>query len=98
MLAAGSAPSAADRREMLLMGTEKVQAFAMSYFAMAAALQRLQLEWWMRTLRAASITPFAPASVTARDFTHAWLDVVGRGIVPIHRTATANARRLRRRR
>ena len=64
---AGHQPSARDRKEFILMGTEKMQAATRSWMGMWAALAPLQAQW----------ARFALA-----------------GLAPVHRTATANARRL----
>jgi hypothetical protein len=108
MLAAGATPSAADRREMHRMTSEKVRAFSASYYAMAARWQRMQIESWLALTRfafdactrpwwiATSATRARGAS--RRRVERAWHDIVDAGLAPLHRTATANARRLSRRR
>ena len=68
MAAAGPTPSARDRREFTLMGTEKAQAAAQSGLAAATHLQSAWLQMWAGAAKAA--------------------------LAPVHRTATANARRL----
>ena len=67
MARAGHKPSARDRREFTLMGTEKLEAATKSWMAMFAALAPLQTQWARLALA---------------------------GLAPVHRTATANARRL----
>ena len=99
MLAAGATPNAADRREMLRMGSEKVEAFGAAYIAMAVEMQRQQLAWWVRTMRSLWLAPWSswrsPHDGVAQ-MSRAWQVVAARGLAPIHRTATANARRLHR--
>lgn len=105
MLAAGANPSPSDRAEMQLMVNEKTQAFYESFVAMAARQQRAQVEWWLAALRA-WWTPWTGASARAhgsasqralqRRLARDWHAIFDQGLAPIHRTATANARRLRR--
>jgi hypothetical protein len=78
MAAAGPWPSARDRREFHLMGSEKVAAFHESWSAMWLQAWRAQmqfamalLQWW---------------SWPARIADH--------GLKPVHRRAVANAKRL----
>jgi hypothetical protein len=65
MLAAGATPNAADRREMLRMGSEKVEAFGAAYIAMAVEMQRQQLAWWVRTMRSLWLAPWSSCNRTA---------------------------------
>ena len=100
MLAAGSAPTPADRAEMRRMGSEKVEAFAAAWMAMAMRWQRLQIEWAMRAWTAAWRFP-SPAQARRRSLaatSHAFHELASAGLAPVHRTATRNARRLSRRR
>jgi hypothetical protein len=99
LAAAGSTPSARDRREFQRMVAEKPLAFGQAWSAMAveamAAQQALALAWtrslWM---------PWAFGAMTPARAGHAWtralLDVARKGLAPVHRTAVANARRLSR--
>jgi hypothetical protein len=99
LAAAGSTPSARDRRESQRMVAEKPLAFAQAWSAMAveamAAQQALALAWtrslWM---------PWAFGAMTPSRAGDAWaralLGVAGKGLAPVHRTAVANARRLSR--
>lgn len=81
---AGPLPSARDRREFHRMAQEKVHAFWQSWFAMGwAALEALQ-QAWMAWLGGARV-PLVDAGA-----------ILGRGLAPVHRRATANARRLAR--
>ena len=81
MMAAGASPSARDRREFHRMGTEKVFA---AWEAMNAMSLYAMQQWWT----AAWLTPWSLASTTTRMF--------DKGLAPVHRRASANARRLRR--
>ena len=80
---AGPLPNARDRREFHGMGQEKVHAFWQSWFAMGWAMVEAMQQAWMASLKGARL-PFV-------DMSH----VLARGMAPVHRKATANARRLR---
>ena len=96
---AGANPSARDRREFRLMGTEKIAASVESWNAMLWELLRANLNlaftlsplWWFGS-------PFAARSVRAmqRHFSGAAMAALAKGVAPIRRRAVANARRLRR--
>jgi hypothetical protein len=111
MLAAGNAPSAADRREASRMVTEKVDAFSRSAWAMAAQQQQAALglslafarAWW-----SAWLTPWNPGGFArpsarrnfhalGRQLQHAQVAALARGLAPLRTTATSNLRRLSRR-
>jgi hypothetical protein len=98
MLAAGHAPTRADRAEMHRMGAEKVEAFAAAWMAMALRWQRLQVEWAMRAWTAPWLL-LSPARARRRSLAasaRAWRELANAGLAPVHRTATRNARRLSR--
>lgn len=81
---AGPLPNARDRREFHRMAQEKVHAFWQSWFAMGwAALEAMQ-QAWMAWLGGARM-PLVDAAA-----------ILGHGLAPVHRRATANARRLAR--
>jgi hypothetical protein len=90
MLAAGANPSARDRRELERMGTEKVLAFWESMNVMglevAKAQQRYALfamrQWWSPW-----VSPWSMAASATR--------ILDKGLGPVHKRASANARRLR---
>lgn len=96
--AAAHAPTAHDRREWRLMGSEKVAAFGESWVAMNAEWMRLQQVWLLAWWRW-SIAPWASAwpGIDVQGMQRAWQSVLGRGLAPVHRRAVANARRLGRR-
>ena len=88
MALVGPRPSARDQREFRRMGQEKVHAFWQSWFAMGWAVMSSWQRAWLAMLQGARV-PLAAALPT--------LDVLAaRGLAPIHRRATANARRLAR--
>lgn len=105
-MAAGATPRPADRREMSRMVSEKGRAFTESWFAMAARQQRAQVEWWLAFAQAwwapwiAGRPGFRfdgrTSRALSRRFHRSQEAVLARGIVPLHRTATANLRRLSR--
>jgi len=93
MLAAGANPNSRDRREFKRMGTEKVLAFWESMQAMgleaAKAQQRYELfalsHWWSPW-----VSPWSMAASATK--------VLEKGLGPVHKRASANARRLRKHR
>jgi hypothetical protein len=99
MAASGPTPSAQDRKELTGMILEKQVAFVQSWQAMfAAGLQAQQAfasAWLDAATRAALGRPLrtAKAARKARDAT---LAIAASGLAPVHRKATANARRLAR--
>ena len=84
MALAGPRPSARDRREFHTMGHEKVLAFWQSWFAMGWAMVQAGQQAWLAMLEGARV----PMLDTHRILSH--------GLAPVHRKATANARRLAR--
>lgn len=91
MAAAGHAPSKRDRAEFARMGPEKMQAGAESLFAVAVALQQMQLQWWMRLWQ-----PWLRPAASLPGFASQVAGLQAAALAPIHRAATANARRLTR--
>ena len=97
MALAGASPSASDRRELYRMSAEKVAALAECWSAMTIeallANQRLVLPltlwFWFPWAR-----PYGKSG--SKQLGNAMLGILGRGMAPLHRRATANARRLRR--
>lgn len=91
MAAAGPNPGQRDRREFHKMGAEKLQAAGESVFAVALAMQQAQLQFWARCWQG-WLTPMqrgvAPHVQLAR--------LASAALAPVHRAATANARRLNR--
>lgn len=93
---AGPAPSARDRAEFHRMSAEKMAAFSRSWTAMA-----LQTALASQALAASFVrsvwAPQPPAAGTAAAQWHeAALDVIDKGLDPVHRKAVANAKRLAR--
>jgi len=94
LAAAGALPSARDRREFHRMGAEKAAAGFASWQAIGLEMLRLQqglaFAWW-RAL-------FWPGAFAGRGVPALPRDTLLRlwsaALAPIHRTATANARRL----
>jgi hypothetical protein len=96
LLLAGPNLSERDRREFVRMGTEKAEAFFDAWNAMAAQMLDAQLRL--------ALLPFTwismPTSAHARRLlaTHGQRTLtatLSSGLAPLHRRATANARRLR---
>jgi hypothetical protein len=95
---AGAAPSNRDRDEMYVMWAEKCAAFYQSWNAMCVEMLRANLRlafspmWWAGP-------PVTARQASARLTAHgqrAALAILGAGLAPIHRRASANAKRLRR--
>ena len=96
---AGPAPSARDLKEFSLMVSEKSAAFMQAWQAMGMQAMLANQALGMSFVRAFCF-PFArgkvsPAKVAAQ-LHDAALGVFGKGLAPVHRKATANARRLAR--
>lgn len=93
MLAAGANPSARDRREFERMGTEKVLAFWESMNAMGLEMAKAQQQYALRAMRqwwSPWIDPWSAATSATR--------ILEKGMGPVHKRASANARRLRKKR
>lgn len=102
MRAAGAGTSTRDQREFQRMGTEKMAAFGESWNQMALemlkASQQMAQAWmsaWSFPLRMASgASARQSLSRTATQMQGSALRVVSSGLAPVHRRATANAKRL----
>lgn len=81
---AGPRPSARDRREFHTMGQEKIHAYWQSWFAMGWAMVQAMQQAWIAMLQGARV-PLIDAEL-----------LLAKGLAPVHRKATANARRLAR--
>lgn len=102
MGAAGAAPNTRDQREFQRMGTEKMSAFGESWnqiaLEMLKANQQMAQAWmsaWWFPMRLTSGAG-ARRSLTraAAQMQGSALRVMGSGLAPVHRRATANATRL----
>jgi hypothetical protein len=96
MAAAGVQPNARERAEMQRMTTEKFVAVAASWQAMTLQALRVQQRLifsWLTPRRTLALAPTAAARLQT-----AALGVLSAGLAPVQRAATANARRLARRR
>lgn len=100
MALAGPVLSERDRREFQNMVTEKQAAFTQAWFAMAAESFRANQAMAL-SLFGSMFNPFSmskgPAQVAtnmAADMQAAAMGVLGKGLKPVHRKASANARRL----
>jgi len=90
MLAAGVNPSARDRREFERMGTEKVLAFWESMNVMGLEMAKAQQRYALFALRQWWSPWVSPWSVAASA-----TKVLEKGLGPVHKRVSANARRLR---
>lgn len=100
MALAGPVLSERDRREFQTMVTEKQSAFTQAWFAMAAESLRVNQALAL-SLFGSFFNPFAsakgPVQVANRmalDMQAAAMGVLGQGLKPVHRKASANAKRL----
>ncbi|MFC2974167.1 polyhydroxyalkanoate granule-associated phasin [Azotobacter bryophylli] len=95
---AGANPSARDRHECYLMGAEKAAAFGEAWLAMS--MRMLQANQQLMLSLMFSWNPLLGGNALARSvqaYQSAMLDVLGKGLAPVHKCAVANAKRLRRR-
>ncbi len=97
MVSAGANPNARERLELHRMGAEKVAAFGESWNAMAVQMiranQELALSFmrlWLSPWRG-GLPSLARSTQQVRS---AALGVVSKGLAPVERRATANAKRL----
>jgi hypothetical protein len=93
MATSGPRPNFRDRKELRLMGTEKMAAFFESWAAMGWAAVRAQQSMW----RAAMVMPWSKVVLPdANTLAKHTLNVLSQGMAPVHRRAVSNARRLNR--
>ena len=99
MAIAGPTLSERDRQEFQRMGGEKTAAFSESWNAMTLqalhAHQALAASFF-RAFWSPSLKGRPSASAVAARLQSAALDVLGKGMAPVHRKAVANAKRLAR--
>jgi hypothetical protein len=97
MAAAGASPSARDRKEFHLMGTEKITALNEAWNAMALQAfrenQKLALSY-MQSLWFPWVRARPSAKSASRHLNRTALAILGKGMTPIRRRAVANAKRL----
>jgi hypothetical protein len=100
MAVAGPKLSERDRKEFARMFAEKNSAFSESWKAMAQQALRSNQALTMSLARSfwtpPSLRRKAAGSALAVQWNNAALDVFGKGLAPVHRKATANAKRLAR--
>ncbi|MBC8118199.1 MAG: hypothetical protein H7X75_01305 [Burkholderiaceae bacterium] len=100
--AAGTGTTARDRREFQLMGAEKVAAFGESWtqmtLQMLKANQQMAQAWasaWSAPLRMPTRAAARRSMArSAAQLQGSALSIVSSGLAPVHRRATANAKRL----
>jgi hypothetical protein len=93
MLAAGVNPTARDRRELERMGTEKMLAFWESMNAMGLEMAKAQQQFALSAMRqwwSPWVSPWSVGAAAAK--------VLEKGLAPVQKRASANARRLRKKR
>ncbi len=99
MAMAGASPSERDQKEFALMVAEKNDAFNESWSAMAAqALSANQAlaSSFVKSFWSLSAGRKPSAQAVVAQLQSATLEVLGKGMAPVHRKAVANAKRLAR--
>lgn len=97
MAVGGATPNARDQAEYQRMSAEKMMAFTQSFNAMALYALKVQQDmgWAMARSMFAPWLGTAPTlASTLRQWQSASLGMATVGLRPVHRTATANVRRL----
>lgn len=100
--AAGAGSSARDQREFQRMGAEKFAAFGESWTEMTLQMLKVNQQMLQAWTSVLSVPFHIPTSAVARrSLTRAAaqmqgsaLSVISSGLAPVHRRATANAKRL----
>jgi len=99
MAITGPSVSERDRKEFKRMGAEKTAAFSESWNAMtmqALCANQALAASFLRSFWSPSLKGRPSARAMAAQLHGAALGVLGKGIAPVHRKATANAKRLAR--
>ena len=99
MAISGPSVSERDRKEFQRMGAEKTAAFIESCNAMTMQAFRVNQALaasFFRSFWSPSLKIKPSASAVAAQLNSAALGVLGKGMAPVHRKATANAKRLAR--
>ncbi len=99
MAMAGPKLSARDRKEFERMVAEKGEAFSESWRAMAvqaAQANQALAASFLKSFWSHSLRGKPSANAVAAKLHNAALDVLGKGLAPVHRKAMANAKRLAR--
>jgi len=97
LAAAGLAPSERDRREFELMGAEKIAAFTESWLAVSMAIWQANFVLGTSMLGMLATPWLGGSHAKIGQQWHSAMDgALDKGFAPIHRAATANARRLTR--
>jgi hypothetical protein len=100
--AAGAGTSVRDRREFQRMGAEKIAAFSESWNQMALQMLKANQQmaqawmsaWWFPLRTFSSAAARQSFSRAAAQMQGSALRVLSGGLGPVHRRATANAKRL----
>jgi len=98
MASAGPTLPKRDQKEFRLMTSEKLAAFAASWTTMVLQVLRVQQAIYLSVVRSLW-SPWLGSRASSRmtaQLQNAALGVLNKGIAPVHRTATANAKRLTR--
>ena len=99
MAMAGPTLSARDRKEFHLMVAEKMAGFGEAWSAMVLQTIRANQTvavWLFRAFWVPSLRRRASTTAVAAQLQSAALDILAKGLAPLHRKAVANAKRLAR--
>ena len=99
MVIAGPTLSARDRKEFHLMVAEKMTGFGEAWSAMVLQTIRANQTvavWLFRAFWVPSLRRRASTTAVAAQLQSAALDILAKGLAPLHRKAVANAKRLAR--
>ncbi|HYM47022.1 MAG TPA: polyhydroxyalkanoate granule-associated phasin [Burkholderiaceae bacterium] len=102
--AAGAGTNARDQREFQRMGAEKIAAFGESWNQMALQMVKANQQvaqawmsaWWFPLRMTSGAAARRSLARAAAQMQGSALRVMSRGLGPVHRRATANAKRLQR--
>ncbi len=98
MAVAGPILSTRDRREFHRMHAEKGVAFSQAWQAMGWHALQTQQRWWaamMPSWRGPTSAAWLTPTKAAASMQNEALSILNKGLAPVHRTAVANAKRLR---
>lgn len=100
MVMAGTTPNSRDRKEFTRMGQEKFDAYGESMLAMAMQMYKINTELSLSLMRQYWRlwgNPWAWTSFySPKQLADASSGIIGKGLAPVHRRVTANAKRLQR--
>lgn len=99
MMLAGANPSVKDQREFYQMGAEKVEAFGEAWLAMSMQMWKVNQEWmrmWFNAFTAYPLSQGSSLNHSTKRLESATLNVLSKGMTPVHKRVVSNAKRLTR--